>query len=533
VNYQHAATGIRTVTNAVDVAVRRHIRTQIAQDGARMTLERLNDMDVALVEVSSHEGARPTHAVWQGRCYSLHGTVKIDGVTYNDFYTSTNYGAVDGLLGANCRHSFGPYKHGAKRFYSPDPKHPSGLSNDEVYNLTQKQRYYERQIRAAKRELRGAQQIYDKQGGIEALTELSKAKDKLASRQSAMRAFIEESNAKCKKGTSVLTRHPNREWAGDMPKIASKNNTITKATKPATIKKANQIKTATTTAEAVTYAQKLGVYYANYSDLPLEAANICNRAIATLPENLRPRSVTSAKSLEKAMDRKFGNGRTYHGITINESANFYLITKNRSDLDMETGWRVGINIGKNQNLDSIATKKSAFNNQYKKETGRTWYFNESGESVAYHEMGHVYEKQVGLPNGFEADAARWASEAKCDMLTSPNEAWAEAWGAYHTGNKELPSYISKYIEEATETKVTASKKGSGAFDSAGSFEPIRLSKQEYASIQSEIRTNLSKEQKQQEICVKAIGDYIYTFVNNWPDDAIIIGKTPIDSGWDK
>jgi hypothetical protein len=222
VNYQNAATGIRTVTNAVDVAVRRHIRTQIAQDGARMTLERLNDMDVALVEVSSHEGARPTHAVWQGRCYSLHGTVKIDGVTYNDFYTSTNYGAVDGLLGANCRHSFGPYKHGAKRFYSPDPKHPSGLSNDEVYNLTQKQRYYERQIRAAKRELRGAQQIYNKQGGIEALTELSKAKDKLAKRQSAMRTFIEESNAKCKKGTSVLTRHPNREWAGDMPKVTSK-----------------------------------------------------------------------------------------------------------------------------------------------------------------------------------------------------------------------------------------------------------------------------------------------------------------------
>lgn len=227
INYQNTSAGIRAVSSAVDVAVRRHIRTQIAQDGAKMTLERLNDMDVALVEVSSHEGARPTHAAWQGRCYSLHGTVKIDGVTYNDFYTATNYGAVDGLLGVNCRHSFGPYKHGTKRFYSPDPKHPSGLSNDEVYNLTQKQRYYERQIRAAKRELRGAQQIYDKQGGIEALTELSKAKEKLASRQSAMRTFIEESNAKCKKGTSVLTRHPNREWAGDMPKITTKRD-ITK-----------------------------------------------------------------------------------------------------------------------------------------------------------------------------------------------------------------------------------------------------------------------------------------------------------------
>ncbi len=218
VTYQNPKTGKTTITNHVDVAVRRHIRTQIAQDSARMTMDRLKTLDVALVEVSSHEGARPTHQAWEGRVFSLKGEITIDGTRYPDFYSSTGYGQVDGLLGANCRHSFGPYRHGAPRAYEPDPKSATGLSNDEIYELTQKQRYLERKIRDDKRQLRGAQLEYEKHPDkLENKTNLLKAKETLARRQAQMRDFIEEANAKCKKGTSVLTRNPRREWAGDMP----------------------------------------------------------------------------------------------------------------------------------------------------------------------------------------------------------------------------------------------------------------------------------------------------------------------------
>ena len=219
VTYQNPKTGKTTITNHVDVAVRRHIRTQIAQDGARMTLDRLNALDVALVEVSSHEGARPTHQAWEGRCYSLKGDIVIENTRYPDFYSATGYGQVDGLLGANCRHSFGPYRHGAPRAYEPNPESETGLSNDEIYQLTQKQRQLERKIRDDKRQLRGAQQEYEKNPDkIENKTNLIKAKDTLAKRQKQMRDFIDDSNAKCKKGTTVLHRNPRREWAGDMPK---------------------------------------------------------------------------------------------------------------------------------------------------------------------------------------------------------------------------------------------------------------------------------------------------------------------------
>lgn len=220
ITYQNSKTGTVTVENKVDVAVRRHIRTQIAQDGARMTMERLERGECTLVEVSSHIDSRPEHAEWQGKCYSMHGDVEIEGVKYRDLAETTGYGRVDGLLGANCRHSFGPYRHGAPRAYEENPKHPSGLDGAEVYELEQQQRHLERRIREAKRELRGAQQLYDaKPEDLGRKTALIKARDTLKERQEAMRDLIDEANAKSKRpGVDVLHRKPNREWAGDMPK---------------------------------------------------------------------------------------------------------------------------------------------------------------------------------------------------------------------------------------------------------------------------------------------------------------------------
>lgn len=219
ITYQNSATGTVTVANKVDVAVRRHIRTQIAQDGARMTLERIERGGIDLVEVSSHEDSRPSHAAWQGQVYSLRGEVEIEGHRYRDFYEATRYGQVDGLLGANCRHSFGPYRHGAPRAYEQNPEHPSGLEGSEVYQLEQEQRYLERRIREAKREVRGAQQLYDaKPEDLGRKSALLKAQGILKERQGAMRDLINDTNAKAKPGTTVLTRRPNREWAGDMPK---------------------------------------------------------------------------------------------------------------------------------------------------------------------------------------------------------------------------------------------------------------------------------------------------------------------------
>ncbi len=180
VTYRNASTGIVTVENHVDVAVRRHIRTQISQDGMRMTLERMEGLGAALVEVSSHEDARPSHAAWHGRVYSLHGEVEIDGVKYPDFYSSCHWGDLSaGIGGPNCRHSFGPYRHGAPRSYDPNPESASGLPGEEVYAWEQRQRRAERRIRETKRELRGAQAVHERLGTLDSAAQLASAKDGL------------------------------------------------------------------------------------------------------------------------------------------------------------------------------------------------------------------------------------------------------------------------------------------------------------------------------------------------------------------
>ena len=217
VTYRDAETGRQTVTNRVDVAVRRHVRTQLAQDGMRRTADLCRASGCALVEVSSHCGARPSHAEWQGEVYGLDGPCEVDGVAYAGLADATGYGSVDGLGGANCRHGFGPWLPGTPRAYEHDPKHPSGLSNDEVYRLTQGQRRRERAIRQAKRDLAGAQMCYEDRGDVSDLAEVMAAREKLRRRQADLRSFIDEANSRGR--SPVLHRNPRREWAGDMPRV--------------------------------------------------------------------------------------------------------------------------------------------------------------------------------------------------------------------------------------------------------------------------------------------------------------------------
>ena len=224
VTYKDPSTGRTTVRNQADVAVRRHIRTQLSQDGERRTEQLMDDAGVEFVEVSSHTGARPSHQDWQGRVYSRNGRVTVDGVTYEDFGEATGYygegphGKLgDRLGGVNCRHSHGPWFPGMPRHYGPDPRHPSGLPDDEVYRLAQGQRARERGIRATKRELAAAQRLYDADPSLENRAELAKLQQRLRDEQKGLRDYITEANARGK--APVLQRDPSREWAGDMPKV--------------------------------------------------------------------------------------------------------------------------------------------------------------------------------------------------------------------------------------------------------------------------------------------------------------------------
>ena len=153
-NYVSYASGHRS---QLDVAVRRSVLTGINQTAGKLTELYSADMGAEYYETSAHAGARPSHALWQGRIY------KIDGATaeYPNFEEETGYGTGDGLCGWNCRHSFYPFWPGLsqpaytqeKLDWYDSPRYTYGDEKLTEYEVSQLMRADERRIRAIKREL--------------------------------------------------------------------------------------------------------------------------------------------------------------------------------------------------------------------------------------------------------------------------------------------------------------------------------------------------------------------------------------------
>lgn len=145
--------------DTLEVAVRRAVLTGTSQTCAKLQMARAEEVGCEFFEVSAHAGARPEHALWQGKVYHIGGAIELDGVWYEDFETATGYGTGPGLCGWNCRHSFYPFFPGAsRRLY--DEAALAKLSAKTVeyggklyteYEITQMQRALERKVRAAKR----------------------------------------------------------------------------------------------------------------------------------------------------------------------------------------------------------------------------------------------------------------------------------------------------------------------------------------------------------------------------------------------
>lgn len=193
-------------TASIETAVRRAVTTGVNQSVSKLQLLRAEEMGCELVETSSHAGARPSHAEWQGKVFCIKGHHK----RYGDFYRETGYGTGEGLCGWNCYHSFYPYFEGLSTpSFSRDPSRDAGRTNGDDYELQQKQRYYERKIREAKKEcstldaaMKAAQsdELHD-----ELYKEFQRASVKLKQREARLREFIDETGR---------TRLRDREWTG-------------------------------------------------------------------------------------------------------------------------------------------------------------------------------------------------------------------------------------------------------------------------------------------------------------------------------
>ena len=182
--YMYVSTGVKSYTSAIideiknlsgqgamieypsgarrslESAVRTNIVTAVNQNCGKLQEMRADELGWDLMELTAHGGARPEHAEWQGKIVSRSGQkgyLSLDDI---------GYGEVTGFKGINCRHDWYPYYKGSSRTYSKEQL--SEWQNEKVeyngkkismYDATQKQRAFERQIRQDKKDLKAQQAI--------------------------------------------------------------------------------------------------------------------------------------------------------------------------------------------------------------------------------------------------------------------------------------------------------------------------------------------------------------------------------------
>lgn len=194
-------------TTSMDAAVKRAVTSGVNQTSLKFKMENCKELGINIVKTSSHGGARPSHQEWQGKLFYLHTPVK----GLQNFKKATGYGRVDGLGGANCRHSFYEVTDYEYKNNLVDTEEFDKNRNDDQYELEQKQRYYERQIRSWKKR----KNILDECG-----VDSTKEAKKIREWQNKRSQFIKESNIQFKKEhgiDNVLKKAYTRE------KVVNKN----------------------------------------------------------------------------------------------------------------------------------------------------------------------------------------------------------------------------------------------------------------------------------------------------------------------
>ena len=143
----------------LETAVERSLRAGLQNTADRISDNLFTELECNGYEVSAHSGARPTHAIAQGKQYAL---TREDAKKYGVGYW---YDTVDGEPIAelwndyNCRHDYWPIILGVSES-NYTKKEIKDINNQTVryngkelslYEATQKQHYYESQIRNTKR----------------------------------------------------------------------------------------------------------------------------------------------------------------------------------------------------------------------------------------------------------------------------------------------------------------------------------------------------------------------------------------------
>lgn len=211
--------------NRVDVAARRAVMTAVSQITGKISEYNAQKLGTEYFEVEWHAGARPTHAVWQGRVWSK-----------EQLYSVCGLGTVTGLLGANCYHTYYPFFPGisernwsdewldAKNREESEPREFLGKEYT-LYEAKQRQRQMETAMRAQREKVKLLQA-----GGAD--------QDEVILYKAKYQGQLNEYSRFCRKMS--LTEERERIYLDMMGKIATNNKSQNSIFHPEMVKNASK-----------------------------------------------------------------------------------------------------------------------------------------------------------------------------------------------------------------------------------------------------------------------------------------------------
>ena len=211
--------------NRVDVAARRAVMTAVSQITGKISEYNAQKLGTEYFEVEWHAGARPTHAVWQGRVWSK-----------EQLYSVCGLGTVTGLLGVNCYHTYYPFFPGiSQRNWSDDwleeqnrkEAEPKSFDGKEytLYEAKQRQRQMETAMRAQREKVKLLQA-----GGAD--------QDEIILHKAKYQGQLNEYSRFCRKMS--LTEERERIYLDMMGKIATNNKSQNSIFHPEMVKNASK-----------------------------------------------------------------------------------------------------------------------------------------------------------------------------------------------------------------------------------------------------------------------------------------------------
>lgn len=211
--------------NRVDVAARRAVMTAVSQITGKISEYNAQKLGTEYFEVEWHAGARPTHAVWQGRVW-----------TEEQLYSVCGLGTVTGLLGANCYHTYYPFFPGlSERNWTDDWLEEQNRKENEpreflgkeytLYEAKQRQRQMETAMRAQREKVKLLQA-----GGAD--------QDEVILHKAKYQGQLNEYSRFCRKMS--FTEERERIYLDMMGKIATNNKSQNSIFHPEMVKNASK-----------------------------------------------------------------------------------------------------------------------------------------------------------------------------------------------------------------------------------------------------------------------------------------------------